>query len=261
MADLWYPEILHNTEAFPASIFFTFFERNSTKDSAMVDTIHLYMPEDFGQPNTVSWDTFQGGQAVVSAASNALGGLQNVAQSVAKETASNAKFSAGASAVGSISGFGRNMLDFLSGGPTNDLIQINQGVMPNPYLAQIFRGVDFRNFSFTFRLVPFSERDCDTIFDIIKTFRKWSLPSGPAGGAMSPYLNYPGEVSIEYSWMGATNQYIHRFKRCVITSLDVNYTGSGMWSMMRNGFPAETVLHMTMSEIQIVVRDDIDEGF
>lgn len=46
---------------------------------------------------------------------------------------------------------------------------------------------------------------------------------------MSPYLNYPNEVEIEYQWMGATNKYIHRFKRSVITSLDVSYTGAGMW--------------------------------
>lgn len=30
---------------------------------------------------------------------------------------------------------------------------------------------------------------------------------------------------------------------------------------MRNGFPAETVLNMTLSEVQIVVRNDVEEGY
>lgn len=129
----------------------------------------------------------------------------------------------------------------------------------NPYLSQIFRGVDFRNFQYTFRFVPFTLSDCDTIKEIITIFRKWALPSGPAGGGGSPYLNYPGEVDIQYQFQDGENIYIHRFKRSVITSLDFDYTGAGMWTMMRNGFPTETVMNIALSEIQIIVREDVQD--
>lgn len=80
-------------------------------------------------------------------------------------------------------------------------------------------------------------------------------------GATGMYLKYPGEVDVQYQWMLENNNFIHRFKRSVIHSLDVEYTGAGMWGMMRNGFPAETVLKMQLSEIQIVVRQDVDAGY
>lgn len=245
--DLWYPDLLQEKEAFPASVMFTFFDRESTKRSIIQDTIHLYLPEQFGQPSTVSWDQFSGAGALTEVAANGLEGVEGILRNpLAKGVAA----------------FARGGLNKLSGGgPASDLLQINQGVMPNPYLAQIFRGVNFRTFAMSFRLVPLSERDCDTIYEIIKTFRKWALPTGPAGGAASPYLNYPGEVEVEYQWMGATNKFLHRFKRSVISSLDIDYTGAGMWAMMRNGFPAETVVNVEFSEIQIVVREDIEEGY
>lgn len=121
-----------------------------------------------GQPSVVTWDSnFSGSEAVASTASNALGFIAD---------------KAGGRAIGTISGHARNVLDMLAGGGhASDLVQLNQGVMANPYLAQIFRGVNFRNFSFSFRLVPLSEDDCDIILDIIKTFRKHALPSGPEG--------------------------------------------------------------------------------
>lgn len=237
--ELYYPELLTNKDAFPANIHFTFYERMSTQESQMRDQVHLYMPEQFGQPNTVSWDSFQGGQAVIGAitqGSEALGGPGNFVAKTLKT------------------------LQSIANSPAGDLVQLKTGSLLNPYLAQLFRGVDFRNFQYTFRFVPYSLIDCSTIKNIIMIFRKWALPSGPAGGAGSPYLNYPGEVDVQYQWQDAENDYIHRFKRSVITSIDIDYTGAGMWTMMRNGFPTETVMNVTFSEIEIVVREDVEKG-
>lgn len=248
--DLWYPDILQEAQAFPAHIFFAFYERESTMASSMQDTIHLYMPEQFGQPSTVEWEQYEVGNAVNSFAKGAANGIMQFATKglSARDQAKIAK------AQGVVSNYGA---------AAGDLTQLQFGVAPNPYLAQIFRKVNFRSFNYTFKLVPLSEGDCETIQAIIRTFRKWSLPRGPQGGsgAGSAYLHYPGEVDIQYMWMGGPNKYIHRFKRSVITSLDVQYTGSGMWSMMRNGFPAETVLQLNFTEIQIVVRDDVEENY
>jgi len=146
----------------------------------------------------------------------------------------------------------------ITGGPAGDLASLKTGMLLNPYLAQLFRGVDFRNFQYTFRFVPYSMADCETIKEILTIFRKWALPSGPAGGGGSPYLNYPGEVDIQYQFQDGENEYIHRFKRSVITSIDIDYTGAGMWTMMRNGFPTETVMNISLSEIEIVVREDVE---
>jgi hypothetical protein len=76
LAHLYYPQLLTEKQAFPANVHFTFYERFSTKKSQMRDQIHLYMPEDFGQPNTITWDSsFRGGQALIGATSGAVNKL------------------------------------------------------------------------------------------------------------------------------------------------------------------------------------------
>lgn len=78
MASLWYPELLQDETAFPAHMLFTFFKRDDTTSSSIQDQVHLYMPEQFGQPNTVSWDSsFRGGQAVLSAMGGSVRGVSN----------------------------------------------------------------------------------------------------------------------------------------------------------------------------------------
>ena len=238
MAELYYPSLLTNKDAFPANVHFTFYERFSTKKSQLRDQIHLYMPESFGQPNTISWDSsFRGGQAIIGGAASVIGKLGSPGKFVANTM---------------------RELQSVTGGPASDLASLKLGAMLNPYLSQVFRGVDLRNFQYTFRFVPYSLDDCDNIKEILTIFRKWALPSGPAGGGGSPYLNYPGEVSVQYQFMDGENFYIHRFKRSVITSIDIDYTGAGMWTMMRNGFPTETTMNISFSEIQIVVREDVE---
>lgn len=245
---LVYPKILENMEAFPACIYFKFFERRSTSESEDFDEVFLYMPEEFGQPSTISWDS----------SFSATGAVLNVANQFSDSLIPGDPKKAGrlGKLAGKVVGGLKNLSE-----PAQDLISVATGLTINPYLAQLFRGVNFRNFSYTFRFVPFSEDDCNTIKEIIDVFRKWSLPSGP-GGAGDPLLHYPGEVEIRYLWLDKNNEWIHRFKRSVITEVDIGYTGAGMWSMMRNGFPTETVLKITLSELQIVVREDVEKrGF
>lgn len=167
--EVYYPELLTNTNAFPANIMFTFYERSSTTSSAATDIVHLYMPENFGQPSTVSWDhTFSGGQAVLGAAAGAAGGIGAIISKMGSKGAALTNWLS--SAAGAIRDYAA---------PSSDLAQLKAGMTLNPYLTQLFRGVDLRNFQFTFRLTPFTQGDCDKIYEIIKIFRRWSLPSGP----------------------------------------------------------------------------------
>lgn len=169
--EVYYPQLLTNKEAFPANIMFTFYERSSTTSSSAQDIVHLYMPENFGQPSTASWDhSFSGGQAVLGA----LGAGATAAADLASRISGGRTKGVTDWIASSMGALGKYTA------PASDLAQLKAGMTLNPYITQMFRGVDLRNFQFTFRLTPFSEGDCDTIYSIIKIFRKWALPSGPA---------------------------------------------------------------------------------
>lgn len=272
MAHLWYPDNLTDTNAHPAWLQFRFFERKSPSDSAPLDTIDLYMPEQASQPSTVSWSPESFGFVGNALAKTARAGVEGFTMDEGLISGvMNAGADAGAAgmdALGGIAGLtatrflanaGSAAANFMGGNVSAEgLIGEVMGKTPNPYLTAVFKGIDFRNFAFNFKFYPFREKDTETIDKILKTFRANALPSYQNG---KTFLGYPSECEITYKWQGKDNKFLHKFKRAVCTGIDIDYTSSGMFSVMRNGFPSEITMATKWSEIEIVTREDIEEGY
>ena len=120
----------------------------------------------------------------------------------------------------------------------------------------LFRGVDFRSFVFTFQLVPFTEDDCDLIYNIIQKFREHSYPDF-ANDNM--FFTYPDECKITYMWENGENKWLNAFKRSVCTGVDIDFTPRGQWSSLRNGFPNVVEISTRWSEVEVIVKKDITE--
>ena len=267
--NLRYPRTLGDSDTNPSWIQFAFFERKDETRSAPSDKIHLYMPESVAQPSTVSWDTesfgFVGNAAVKAMRSyNQTDGFLAGVQSGGKKGWNELQGGIDLMAARSMANIGSMAVGLMGGSATAEgIMGESMGKVPNPYLTMIFRGVDFRNFSFVFKFYPHSEDDCKVIDDIIKTFRANALPAYDSGRA---FLGYPKECDITYMWRDKRNPWLHRFKKAVCTGVDVDYTSSGMFSTMRNGFPSEITMATKWSEIELVTRDDVfisgeDGGF
>lgn len=240
---LQYPPNIGNPDNQPASIMFSFYERESYKKSSPTDIIHLYMPETAAAPATTSWDAEAFGfvGATVSGGRGfSLG-----------DTASRALHQGGANIAAAV-------VNKMGGQVSAEsLMGEMMGKIPNPYITMVFKGVDFRKFQFEFKFAPFSEKDCDIIDAIIKAFRGNSLPPGSGANKGPAFLGYPMEVETKYLWMGKDNPWLHKFKRAVITGVDVNYAAAGQFSSMRNGFPTNINVTINLSEVEIVLRDDV----
>ncbi len=253
---LIYPRELDNKEIHPATIRFGFFEREDVTRSTPGDEIQLYMPESASQPSTVSWDSEKFGAIGSAIASIGRGAAGADPGSVISSAMSSAASLPGAAFSRALANIGSGAASLLGGNVSAEgLMGETMGKIPNPYLTMVFRGVDFRSFAFVFKFTPYSESDCDTIDNIIRAFRRNALPTKEGA-----FLKYPSECDIEYFWRGAENKWLHRFKKAVCTAVDVDYTGAGMFSTMRNGFPSTIVLTTKWSEIEIVTRDDIDRN-
>lgn len=262
MPILCYPREVQNADLHPATISFKFFDRQSMEKSVPVSDIILYMPESASNPNTISWGQEKfglAGQTVANAAKrfNGAGGvMEGVASALGGgdgigEIANRLKYSV-------LANIGSSIANMLGGNATAEgLMGEVAGKIPNPYLTMVFQGVDFRSFAFTFKLTPYSEEDCRIIDRIVKTFRIASLPTREqdAAGAL---LGYPMECEIEYNWRNARNEWLPRFKRCAITGFDTDYTGNGMFSVMRNGFPTTVTISIKFTELNIVTREEIE---
>lgn len=262
MANYHYPPEVTDVNKHPATMLFNFFERDTPYRSTPIDEIQLYMPEAVANPSTVSWDTeklgFLGNYAATQGRNASANGASLDAVSGALDNARGAYNDADDLAwYNALGNAGTNAVALMGGQITVEgLMGTATGKIPNPYLTMVFRGVDFRSFSFVFKFTPYSEKDCDTIDNIIKTFRRNSLPEREGA-----FFKYPKECEISYHWRGQENKYMHRFKRAVCTALDVDYTGAGMFSVMRNGFPSTIIVSTKWSEIEVVTAEDVDSDF
>lgn len=286
---LAYPEQCGSSDM-PGWVEFGIYERLGTKSGNLESTIGLYMPDSVSMPSTVSWENEAIGlisKTKLNYLNGAMGhqtinGLTNSLMGVDTKQALNAWQVYSGTMVNALNqgghstGMGntaRNLISQMAikasaelakklGITNNDGGALSStqasglvfGQTTNPYLTAIFRGVDFRTFEFSFRLYPHNESQCETIHNIVKTFRGAYLPKyssiGSGQSSISDgILDYPKEFSITYKWGSGDNKFVHKFKRAVMTSFDTNYSGTGQWQAMRNAMPASIVISMRFSEV------------
>lgn len=251
MAHFSYPHNIGDAESQPASVMFSFYERESYQKSTPSDIIHLYMPDGVQQPSTVAWDNeafgFVGATIAGSRNAGVLGTVTEGTERAWEQGKANIMSKLANKMGGQVS--------------AEALMGEISGKIPNPYVTMVFKGVDFRKFQMEFKFAPFSEKDCEIIDGIIKAFRMNALPPGSGANKGPAFLGYPQEVEIKYLWMGKDNKWLHKFKRSVLTGVDVNYAAAGVFSTQRNGFPSNIIVSLNFSEIEIILRDDVKEGF
>lgn len=248
---LTYPETLKNAALNPAHINFQFYDRNTNTKTT---SINLPMPNNVSNPNSVSWDQKDFGMigdTVVKSLSamKSTGYNEDSVKSHLNSMAERMKsvaFYSGMSEL--ISKTGGNQLD------AEDIMGAVNGKALNPFRTMLFRGVNFRSFNFVFDLVPFSESDCDLIYNIITAFRAHSSPDF-AGDKM--FFTYPDECQITYMWESGANKWLNNFKRAVCTDVNIDYAPMGHWSSIRNGFPNIIRIDTKWTEVDIITKKDI----
>ena len=255
MALYRYPRNINNVNLHPGIMQFQFFSRDGFVKSTFSDTVQLYSPEQANSPSTVSYDTENFGMAGKKMAEMLRSGtnaqdVKGTISGMMDKMKHQAIFNTTAEMVNKVNGiFGdSNLTGQGLGGQV-------AGKIANPYMTVVFRGVDFRKFSFTFKFTALSEDDCTTINNIIKTFRKHALPYY---ADQTAFLNYPSECGIAYFWKGKLNEFLPRFKRAVCTGVDVDYTSGGTFAMFRNGMPIHITMSTTWQEVEIVTREDVE---
>ena len=159
--------------------------------------LYLYLPPGLNEKYTAKYEGKNlgaVGAAVIDAAGDALGSGQEIGNSIAK-AADAAKpalgFKVGSEAintlVGQVSPYGFNV-------DSNDLAQLTQGRVFNPYEEMLFKGVQFINHSFKFTMVPKSASDVEVIYKIINTLRASMHPSKSAD---NNWLDIPDKFRAE----------------------------------------------------------------
>ena len=188
-----------------------------------------------------------GGGTVGGVIKNALGGNSETINSAWKNRGSLGQ--AGISAIVG-SQFGADPQKMM------DITFKEKGQAINPHLEMFFENVDFRTFTFDFKLAPRNAPEAKAIQEIVNLFKYASAPAyqTSSGGV---FFTYPNVFEITFFNEAQT----HKIATSALTQVGVNYTAAGVNSTFYDNYPVETQLNLTFTELEIMHKTKIDKGY
>jgi len=144
--------------------------------------------------------------------------------------------------------------DALTGG-ARSLVQKN---IVAPRVPVLFKGMNFREYSFEHNIAPKSVVDSALVLDMINQLKDGMLPEeiGSFG------LSYPDEFDIAFfsiiNGKASQNKFLFGINRSVMTSFSVNYNGQGTPRFFEeDGAPVNIQISMSFREILIPTRESV----
>ena len=122
----------------------------------------------------------------------------------------------------------------------------------DPGYFQNYNGSTPRSFTLAYTLVPQSQKEAQTIKDIILWFKQYSSPTFVAN---SPLMGAPFVFNISF----AGNQYItdmFKMDKCVLTGISVDYASDGSFMLFKDGFPKQIGLALNFTEAELKYAQD-----
>ncbi len=219
----------------------------------------LPIPEDIKDTNSVTW----GENSLNPLLGNVAGALEDVlkvnptdlkskAETAFKElTSGSTQKLIGAATITA----GGNIL-FGGGQKLEPTLSRYGGAIFNSNIELIFSGVRLRQpFSFTFDMVPRSQKEAQVIKQIIRKFKQYSAAKRQGSGL---FLKAPEVFKLEYMSGKNRHPYLNRFKICALNGITVNYTGSGTYATYSDGAPVNTILGLSFQELSPIYAEDYD---
>ena len=237
--------------------------------------IVLPMPNQIAQANTVGWGesrisalagagynmaagALEGAGAASGFLASAAAAVNKVKEigkanleagiSVGSEVRNYIRDLAAASAINSVAGTNIRAGDFMAR---------TQGKIVNQNLELLFNGVALRPFSFAWDLTPRDEKEAGVIREIFYKLKQ----SSAARRTNNLFLGSPDVWRLSYRKGTNVHGFLNRFKICALTSVGINYTGSGQYSSYNDsmGTPVHMQLSLNFTELEPIYREDYDQ--
>lgn len=122
----------------------------------------------------------------------------------------------------------------------------------DPGYFQNYNGSAPRSFTMAYTLIPQSQKEAQTIKDIILWFKQYSSPNRVSG---SPLMGAPFIFNISF----AGNQYLtdmFKMDKCVLTGISVDYASDGSFMLYKDGFPKQIGLALNFAEVELKYAQD-----
>lgn len=227
------------------------FSQNSVRTDTVID---LFLPPSIQTQYSSAWKTENLG--MTGAALEAAYGLGQGGWTEQQGTLDTIKNTM-ATAVPSIAS---KAFDLITRSNTESVRQMVTGTVANPYMEVMFEGINSRAFNFTFKMIPRNSDEQYTIRDIVKQFKFHQAPEVRYAG-QSNYWLFPSEFDITFLYKGAENPWVHRISTCALTDVQVEYTAEGQYTSHKDGSPFSTTLTLSFTEMEVLTKELIMEGY
>jgi len=138
------------------------------------------------------------------------------------------------------------------------LIAMERGQIISPRMEMMFSGIGRRSFSYDFTFIPKSKQESNRVEEIIKEFKIYMHSDFVDGNVRE--MKIPDYFNIRYMYKGNENKHLNKISTCVLTQLDVNY-GSDRYVSYQDGAPQTTKISLGFTEMEIITRKRIEEGY
>lgn len=145
----------------------------------------------------------------------------------------------------------------IAGVNTADVLGAAAKVALNPFKEVLFESIDFRTFAFKYKFFPKNRGETVAVEEIIRRFK---FHMHPELSENKLFYIYPSEFQIAYYFGRDENTYFHKFKPCVLESMEVAYGGE-QFSSFSDGKPTEINMSLQFRETEILTKQQIKQGY
>ena len=142
----------------------------------------------------------------------------------------------------------------------NQIMARQSGQIINQNLELLFNSVSLRPFGFRWDISPRDKKEAKVVKEMFLQLKMRSSPKRLKGGEMA-FLSTPDVFRISYRKGGNVHPFLNKFKICALTSVGINYTGSGQYSTYADGTPVHMKLDLAFTELEPIYRDDYEESY
>jgi len=239
------------------------FSEGSPKNK--LKTFYSYMPGNISTTYSQRWGEATlspNGRYLLNAAGMAIRGGAAAKGSVGKYLQGALKGSESTFAAAQIAKGVSQFAPGTQGLDAQSILGLSQGLGINSTVEVFWGGHGgHRTMSYTITMAPRNEKETTDIKDIVTMFKVGLHPgsngASAGNGVSSRFVTYPYMFKIAYMSGSKENEFLNKFKECVLESLSVNYTPNGGYSTLQNGSPVATVLTLNFKEIRHIYREDV----
>jgi len=227
--------------------------------------ISLYMPPNVSVSYGMKYSETEIGMLAETGAAAIKAFRETSGPTTAKLTAATEKVFGMETAEVGLERFVQGALDTIAPG-AKALMQLESGRIIAPRMEVMFEGVGRRDFSYTFIFIPKSKKESQIVEKIIHEFKYHMHPEFVNENAR--LMRFPSTFDILYMYQNGPNNFLNKISTCFLTKMDVEYGADRFTAYERtDGIqgsgapPQKTKLSLNFSEMEILTKTRIDQGF